>query len=108
MSMEITSANFEKEVLSSSLPFVIDFWAPWCGPCKAISPIIDELASEFKDKVIFGKLNVDDHPDIAGQYGIMSIPTLLIIQKGHVVGQLVGAMPKKDLKERIQALLDNG
>ena len=107
MAKEITSANFETEVLKSSLPVVVDFWAPWCGPCKAIAPSIDVLSGEMKGSVEFGKVNIDDHPDIAGRYGIMSIPTLLIFRGGNVTGQLVGALPKEELEKRIKATLEN-
>lgn len=108
MAKEINSANFENEVLKSPLPFVLDFWAPWCGPCKAIAPAIDQLSQEMNGTVSFGKLNVDEAPDIAGQYGIMSIPTLIIFRNGTVAGQLVGAMSKDDFKTRISAALENG
>ena len=107
MAKEITSANFETEVLKASLPVVVDFWAPWCGPCKAVAPSIDMLSEEMKGSVEFGKVNVDDHPDIAGRYGIMSIPTLIIFRAGNVAGQLVGALTKEELKKRIKATLEN-
>lgn len=105
MAKEINSANFESEVLKSDKPVAVDFWAEWCGPCKAVAPSIEELSEEMKDTVKFGKLNVDASPEIAGKYGIMSIPTILIYKDGNVAGQIVGALPKDELKKRISAVL---
>jgi thioredoxin 1 len=105
MAKEINNANFESEVLKSDKPVAVDFWAEWCGPCKAVAPSIEELSEEMKDQVKFGKLNVDTSPEIAGKYGIMSIPTILIYKNGNVAGQIVGALPKDELKKRISAAL---
>ena len=80
---------------------VVDCWAPWCGPCRFVSPIIEELARDYAGKIVFGKLNVDENPGVARQYGIMSIPTLLVFKDGELVDQIVGAMPKRTLEERI-------
>jgi thioredoxin 1 len=101
MAVQITSDNFEQEVLKSDTPVLIDFWAPWCGPCKMVAPVVEEIANEQKDKLKVGKVNVDEAQDIAGRYGIMSIPTLLYFDGGEVKQQLVGAMPKDEILRRI-------
>jgi len=108
MAKEFNMANFDTEVIKSKLPAVVDFWAPWCGPCKAIMPSIEELSKEMEAAVSIGKLNVDESPDIAGRYGVMSIPTILIFKNGNVIGQIVGALPKAELKNRItRAITEN-
>nr|2YJ7_A Chain A, LPBCA THIOREDOXIN [synthetic construct]2YJ7_B Chain B, LPBCA THIOREDOXIN [synthetic construct] len=99
--IEVTDENFEQEVLKSDKPVLVDFWAPWCGPCRMIAPIIEELAKEYEGKVKVVKVNVDENPNTAAQYGIRSIPTLLLFKNGQVVDRLVGAQPKEALKERI-------
>jgi thioredoxin 1 len=100
-----TEANFKSEVLESSTPVLVDFWAEWCGPCKMIAPAIEQLAEEFDGKAKIVKLNVDEHPAIAGEYGIRSIPTLLFFRDGKVVEQLVGAAPKGALAEKLNGLI---
>ena len=102
---ELNSANFEAEALKSDLPVLVDFWAPWCGPCKALTPIVEKLVAELDGKVKVCKLNIDESPDIAGKYSIMSIPTLLIFKNGAVSDQLVGLVSKDKIMAKLQAHL---
>lgn len=97
-----TDLNFKQEVLESDLPVLVDFWAAWCGPCKTISPLIDELAKEYAGKLKIGKLDVDTNSKIATEYGVMSIPTIIFFKKGKVINQLVGAASKLELKRKIE------
>jgi thioredoxin 1 len=101
----ITDANFENEVIKSNIPVLIDFWATWCGPCKAIAPIVEDLAKEYDGKVKVGKVDVDDNQQTAIKYGIRSIPTLLIIKNGQVNSTIVGAVPKAQIVQRLIAAL---
>ena len=96
--LTLTQENFTKEVLQSIQPILVDFWAEWCGPCKMLAPILDELATEYDGRVRIGKVNIDDHQELATQYGIRSIPTLLLFHQGQVADQIVGARSKRDLK----------
>lgn len=100
---EFTDGNFQTEVVSSNQPVLVDFWAPWCGPCRMIAPLIEELASEYAGSVKVGKLNIDDSPNAAGQYGVSSIPTLMVFKGGEVVERFVGVQPKN----RLQKALDS-
>ncbi len=103
--LHLTAANFKDNVLNSDLPVLVDFWAPWCGPCKMISPIIEELAKEFEKKIKFGKINIDEDAKIATTYGVMSIPTLIFFKKGKPVNQAVGALGKAELKKKITEII---
>ncbi len=94
--------NFKAEVLQSSLPVLVDFWAPWCGPCKMVGPIVEELSKEYANKIKIGKIDIDESPKIARQYGVMSIPTLMFFKGGQVVEQVVGALSKSGLKKKIE------
>ena len=98
---EVTDSNFDAEVLQSATPVLIDFWAPWCGPCRAIAPVVDELAKEYAGKLKVVKMNVDDNPRTPAQYGVRGIPTLLLIQGGQVKEQLIGAHTKAKLVSAI-------
>ena len=101
--VEITDANFEQEVLQSETPVLIDFWAEWCGPCRMIGPVVEEMASEYAGKAKIGKVNVDVNPEVSIKYGIRSIPALLIFKTGEVVDQIVGAVPKTHLTKQLDA-----
>lgn len=102
---EVGDNNFEVEVIQSNLPVLVDFWAPWCGPCKTIAPIVEELAGEYEGKLKVAKLNVDDHPATASRYGIRGIPNLIIVKRGAVKEQIVGAVPKAKLVTAIEKAL---
>ena len=103
MALELNNDNFEKEVLQSDLPVLVDFWAAWCGPCRALAPVIDELASDCQGKAKICKVNVDDAQDVAAKYQVMSIPTVIVFNKGKMVAQSVGVVPKEKLQGMINA-----
>lgn len=105
MAVEFTDSNFEELALNADKPVVIDFWAEWCGPCRMVSPIISELADDYEDKAVVGKLNVDENPAIAGKYGIRSIPTVLFLKNGEVVDKMVGAAPKQNYAAKLDEAL---
>ena len=104
MALEITDSNFQ-EILAEGKPVVMDFWAPWCGPCKMVGPIIDELATEYEGKVIIGKCDVDENGDVAAEYGIRNIPTVLFFKNGEMVDKQVGSAPKSAYVAKIEAIL---
>jgi len=103
---EVTDQTFDAEVLQSDKPTIIDFWAEWCAPCRAIAPIVEELAVDYGDKVNIVKMDIDANPGVPGRFGVRSIPTVLAIQDGQVVQQIVGARPKKDFEEMVAKLLE--
>ena len=104
--VEVTDANFKKEVLESSTPVLVDFWAEWCGPCKMIAPVVEQLAKDFDGKLKVGKVDVDSNQQTAMQFGIRSIPTLLIFKSGKVVEQIVGAVPRQALTDKVSKHLN--
>ncbi|MEX0787110.1 MAG: thioredoxin [Dehalococcoidia bacterium] len=102
---DVTDDDFEQEVLKAEKPVLVDFWAPWCGPCRMVAPVVEELAEEYEGKVDFVKLNTDENPNITVKYGVRSIPTLLVFKGGEPVGQIVGFRPKSDLQKRLDAVV---
>ena len=105
MALEITDANFEELVMNSDKPVMLDFWAVWCGPCRMIAPIVEEMASEYEGKAVIGKVDVDNNQEVAMKYGIRNIPTVLFIKGGEVVDKQVGAAPKQAFAAKLDALL---
>lgn len=105
MALAITDANFEEVVLKSDKPVIIDLWAEWCGPCRMVGPIIEEMAVEFEGKAVIGKLDVDNNPETTSRYGVRNIPTILFIKNGEIVDKQVGAVPKNVLVKKLEALL---
>lgn len=105
MALTITDANFEEVVLKSDKPVIIDLWAEWCGPCRMVGPIIEEMAAEYEGKAVIGKLDVDNNPETTSRYGVRNIPTILFIKNGEIVDKQVGAVPKNVLVNKLEALL---
>lgn len=105
MVKEVSDQNFEDEVIKSTLPVLVDLWAPWCRPCLMVAPVIDSLAEKYNGKVKFCRLNIDDNPQTAARYGIMSIPTLMFFKSGKVVDTVIGAVPERALEPKIEGLL---
>jgi thioredoxin 1 len=103
--LQVTDATFKQEVLESDVPVLVDFWAPWCGPCRMVAPIVDEIAGQYEGQVKVVKLNTDENPSVASQYGIRSIPTLMIFKSGQKVDMVVGAVPKTTLSNTLEKYL---
>ena len=104
--IHVTDAAFEKTVLESSLPVIIDFWAPWCGPCKMVAPILDKIATEFAGKLVVAKVNTDENAEWAMKYGVQGIPTMLLVYNGKIVNRQVGALPEPMLREIVNQFMD--
>ena len=105
--INVSDTTFESEVISAQQPVLVDFWAEWCGPCKMVAPIVEELSDEYKDQVKFTKVDVDENPEMAQKYGVRGIPTLLIFKDGVAVDQIIGAVPKGTLQKRLDAVLES-
>ncbi len=105
MALEFTDSNFDELVVKADKPVLVDFWAEWCGPCRMVGPIVAEIADEYADKVVVGKLDVDSNPEVSMKYGIRNIPTILFFKNGEIVDKQVGAVPKSVLTEKLEALL---
>ena len=105
MELTITDANFDQEVLKSDKPFLVDFWAEWCGPCKMVSPAVSQIAEDLKDHIKVGKMNVDENPKTSQIYQIMSIPSLKVFKDGKILGEMVGAMPKAVIEKKIKEII---
>lgn len=105
MTIEITDANFKSEVTDSEIPVLVDFWAPWCGPCRTVAPVLEELAKEYDGKVKVVKLNVDENQSTASEFGVRSIPTLILFKAGKVLEQTIGVQPKENLKQMVEKSL---
>ncbi len=103
--VELNDSSFDTEVINSDKPVLVDFWAPWCGPCKALGPVIDEISNDFVDKVKVGKVNVDENPEISMKFGIRSIPTLIVFKNGEVQDQIIGAVPKSEIEKALEKVV---
>lgn len=105
MALELTDANFEENVLKSDKPALVDFWAVWCGPCRMVGPLVEEIANEYEGKAVVGKVDVDNNPEIAAKYGIRNIPTILFMKGGEIVDKQVGAVSKDVLAQKLDAMM---
>ena len=103
--VELSDSSFESEVINSEKPVLVDFWAPWCGPCRALAPVIEEISTDFVDKLKVGKVNVDDNPEISMKFGIRSIPTLMVFKDGEVLEQIIGAVPKSEIERALEKVI---
>ena len=104
--IHVTDAEFEEKVLKASTPVVVDFWAPWCGPCQMVAPILDELANEYGDKIVIAKVNTDENVQYAIKYGVQGIPTMLFVKDGDVFNRIIGAVPRPAIQQNINAMLE--
>ncbi|HRO75368.1 MAG TPA: thioredoxin [Crocinitomicaceae bacterium] len=105
MALEITDANFEELVLKSDKPVMVDFWAEWCGPCRMIGPVVEEMSKEYDGKAVIGKVDVDSNPELSAKFGVRNIPTIVFVKGGEIVDKSVGAVPKSQLTEKLNAIL---
>ena len=103
--IHVSDSEFQEKVLNSSTPVIVDFWAPWCGPCRMVAPVLDELAKEYNEKVIIAKVNTDENPQWATRYGVQGIPTMLFVRNGEIVDRIVGAHPKPSIQQRLDNML---
>jgi thioredoxin 1 len=103
--VELNDSSFDTEVINSEKPVLVDFWAPWCGPCKALGPVIEEISNDFVDRVKVGKVNVDENPEISMKFGIRSIPTLIVFKNGEVQDQIIGAVPKSEIEKALEKVV---